>query len=580
MLSQFIAQFFLFLFAAGIVVLINRTFTDSSVSLRILAVLLVLFLIFLRQKRVGFHSVMTNPKTQAIFLFFIVFFLLLLVSATGGFFSPFFILIHLVSLGFAFLFAFRTAILFLISAVTAMLFNVYFLWEAGIVAQDVPLLVVYLVSLGVIIPFSAMVASRYHLKGETLDYLFKQFFISRTEELVILGNIEEGIITLDRRFSITRLNEIAQTLTGYKEDELSEHNFFSMFTFKDKDGALVGKSNFPMERLLSTQMTFREGLLSMSKKDGSFFNVDFKISSILGVSGGVEGLLFIFRDLTGMYEFAEKDLIVQADFYRFFDHLGSFRSKIFNLRRTSQSALAQGDWEEIEHGIDTIVRSSHHLFRLYEITSGVSGLLDIVDAGSIVRNVFDQSNGLAGELSVAMRFMPEERVGLSVKKEMEEFVKLQPVSSKHVVQNGSFFQSFPVYANEIVLEQAMHELMEFSILVAATQNKPLLLIDTFMQDNTLLITLTFACKDFPWESKDQIFKPFLGTLQKHSLFAKAEGLESYLAYSLFVHLGAKVDIQKTNDEKLGDQVVITVRLPHAAMKPGQILYSKYENPRS
>lgn len=552
----------LFFSAAIIVVLIDRAFVDSIVALRILAVFLLFFLIILRQQRVTFKVFVQDKKIQTFVLFSGTFFLMLLVVSTGGFLSPFFILIHIASLALAFLVTFAASFVFLLASITVILLHAYIFSQAHVITIDLPLLAIYLVSIGVIVPFSALIASKYRLKGETVDYLFKQFVVSQAEEMLIVNSIEEGIITLDREFAITRVNGIAQNLTLYDQSSLARKNFFSVFTFKDKNGQLLKQENFPLEKLFKEQTGFREGSLAINRKDGKYVNIDFRLSSILGVSGSVEGFLFIFRDLTGVFTFAEKDLIVQASFYHFFDRLGMLRSAIFSLQKED---LADGLKEiavHLEESLSGLIHSSHNLFRLYEIASGgVSALLEGVNMGTIVRQAFDEANDLGSEHKISVRFLPQEQSEQQLREQHAAFKELQPISEKHIADPRPYAPTIFINGNIKMLNQALHELTELVIDIASSQKDASVLYDIFLEGQKVFVVLRVTCREFQWALTSELFKPFFGRLQSHQYLRKAEGLEGYLAYTLLEYMQADVSATKWAGIHEEDQLAITIKFP-------------------
>lgn len=271
--------FTIFSAAAAAALSLERIFADYLVPLRILVVLVLILLIIL-QRNLS-EELFSKRVFQGTLLFITTLFVILLVVTTGGFLSPFFVIVHITTLGLAFILTFGAAVAFLGATLAALAFHFFSAFQAGIVSLDIPLLIVYLLSIAAIIPFSWVVASRYHLRGKIADFLSRELFASRREEEAILGNIEEGVITLDPTLRIVRLNNIAQRLTGFREELIKKRPFFSVFSFKDEQGKVLAETNFPISNLATTKWSFRETTLSMSRANGIFFRVDFKFSSIV-----------------------------------------------------------------------------------------------------------------------------------------------------------------------------------------------------------------------------------------------------------------------------------------------------------
>lgn len=541
---QKILYHIIILLAVGSSAFVGLSFRDQSVPVRVLAIMIVILLILLRLPNLTNKLLLNHKLVQIVLVFTIINFLVLLVLITGGFFSPFSIVIHITTLALAFLWTFSGALTFLISSLLVMSYQLYSLYQSGIFTSiDIPLLSVYSISLLAIVPFSWVVASRYHLKGQLADYLYHQLWTSTTQGNVILDSIEEGVITLDKRLQIVRINQIAQKITGFTEDQIRNRPFFSIFSFKNKEGKLVPPENFPLANILKLQAGFSEKNLSLNIASGSFVSVDFKFSSIIGVNGQAEGLLFIFRDLTSQEKSAEAHSIMGKDFFHLFDLISQADQKA--------SRLAKGEMQE-----DTgkIIRAANNLLLLYEISSGyISALVDIVDVGQMLGEIAQEVVPLAVRYSVEIKFLPLQNVPTYPVGETQ-FEKVFPT------KKAAYPSQFSIITSRTILYEALKKLMELGILLASSQKQRVVLFDIGQDpDAQIRVNISVPCQEFPWSAADELFQPFFGKIHSSPLLARADGLEGYLAWALAKRINGHLIVSRQANVNYGSLLALTAK---------------------
>lgn len=532
------------LLAVGSAAFVGLSFRDQSVPVRVLAIMIVVLLLLLRLPKLTNKLLLTHKLVQVVLVFTIINFLVLLVLITGGFFSPFSIVIHITTLALAFLWTFSGALTFLISSLLVMAYHLYSLYQSGVFTSiDIPLLSVYLISLLAIVPFSWVVASRYHLKGQLADYLYHQLWTTTTQGNVILDSIEEGVITLDKRLQVVRINQIAQKITGYSEDQIRGRPFFSVFSFKNKEGKLIPPENFPLANIMKLQAGFSEKNLFLNIASGSYVRVDFKFSSIIGVNGQAEGLLFIFRDLTSQEKSAEAHSILGKDFFHLFDLISQADQKA--------SRLAMGEMQEDTGKIN---RAANNLMLLHEISTGyISALVDFVDVGQMLGEIAQEVGPLAARYSVEIKYLPLQNVPTYPMGETQ-FEKVFPT------QTVAYPSQFSLITSRTILYEAFKKLIELGILLASSQKQRYILLDISKdQDAKVRINIYVSCLDFPWYLADELFQPFFGKIKNNTLLARADGLEGYLAKALVKRINGQVIVSRQESSKYGSMLVITAK---------------------
>jgi PAS domain S-box-containing protein len=113
----------------------------------------------------------------------------------------------------------------------------------------------------------------------------------------VLGNMNEGVYTVDDNGRITSMNPAAEKMLGWTFDEIRGHKMHDVAHYKHRDG-----SPFPAENCIGIQtLTDGSRLLDHEdffiRKDGSFFDVTYSASPI-HTANGILGWVMVFRDVT------------------------------------------------------------------------------------------------------------------------------------------------------------------------------------------------------------------------------------------------------------------------------------------
>ena len=234
--------------SAAFSAIILDIFADLLTTFRILSILVLIAIVASRiDLKHSPQNEIKNSILKGTILFNLSLFIILLITGTGGFFSPLFVVIYIATLGLSFILTFPAAIVFLFSGLVVIAVSSFFKYNANPIPFDLSFLIIQLISLFGVIPFSYVVASKYRLKGKVADYLFEELSFSKTKEDLILGNIDEGVITLDRNFSVSKMNKIAESLSGFKNEQVVGQDFFKIFKFQDRNKNTITKDQFPIK---------------------------------------------------------------------------------------------------------------------------------------------------------------------------------------------------------------------------------------------------------------------------------------------------------------------------------------------
>lgn len=482
-----------------------RYVPSTKAIFQILIIFVIASLILLRKANIS--SFLKYKLFQNLLYTSITFFTVLLVIATGGFLSPFFILVHLTTLGLSFLFSLGASITFLTSAIIVASLHLYYFYPVDYRAVDNVLLIVYLLSLVTIIPITFFIARRYDLSNKLADYLNKQLFITQTEKNLLLGTIQEGVISTDPNLKITNLNSMAQKLIKLDESTVKNKPFFDVFSFKNQYGAEIKKQNLPLENLLKVQASFKKENVNMNVSNGiTLQKINATFSSNVDEEGKVTGILFVFNDLTKEVLINQIQNVIEVSFKKFL-------------------TLP-------ENNLKKAISFLHLLYQFQN--EKFNETLQLSDVSEIIKKqtqIYKDSINLLFD----QKIQTELKIGSEK--------KIATTSSVHPLS---------IVTNKTILENSLFCVI--SLALDINPEKTPVSIDTKLGDQILIIITTNT--QIATDEIAEIFKPFFGKLENNSSLINTSGLEGYIAKIFLEEIGGNISAAQE------PAITFTINLPY------------------
>ena len=145
--------------------------------------------------------------------------------------------------------------------------------------------------------------SRDELVKEVQSRKQTEYKLRQSEENlhITLESIGEGVIATDNHGNITRMNPVAELLTGWKLEETKNKplaDVFNIVNARTKEPV-----SDPVKRVLEGgEATGLENDTSLIAKDGAEHQIAKSASPIKDVDGEIKGVVLVFRDVTKEYE--------------------------------------------------------------------------------------------------------------------------------------------------------------------------------------------------------------------------------------------------------------------------------------
>ncbi len=127
----------------------------------------------------------------------------------------------------------------------------------------------------------------------------------REENLsVTLSSIGDGVIAVDVAGRVTRLNPIAEALTGWRADEAFGRPLYEVFHIINTQTRI--KLESPVEKVIMTgKIMGLANHTSLISKDGSEYHIADSAAPIIGEDGVLRGVILVFHDVTKEYALRE-----------------------------------------------------------------------------------------------------------------------------------------------------------------------------------------------------------------------------------------------------------------------------------
>lgn len=192
----------------------------------------------------------------------------------------------------------------------------------------------FLMSMGIIILyFQDLIQER--------DRIAKELKEESSRLSVTLKSICDGIIVTDRRGLVILVNEMAYTITGFKEEESLQKKVYTLLPLKDREGREFFD---PVQQVLKTK---REVLIEetlLKDREGKEKVLSCSATPIFQEEGGVHGILLTLRDITHL---KETERILQESERRYRSFVESFQGIAYRAEPGFKPIFFHGQVEKM-----------------------------------------------------------------------------------------------------------------------------------------------------------------------------------------------------------------------------------------
>ncbi len=351
----------------------------------------------------------------------------------------------------------------------------------------------------------------------------------------LVETIQDIVYKLDTEGRFTYVSPIAESISGYKPNELIGINFLQIVIPVDKEFAA---NKFLKSLQGATHIAFTAGFLH---KNGTNFFLEITNAPLIDISGKVTGMIGSARDITQKRkeEKMRQDLEIKA----------LAQSKLASL-----GEIATGVAHEINQPLSYIKVIYESTLRDCEQNN--------IDANELVsdfREALRQVNRITkivNHLRTFGRNIPSSYEPVSLPKVLESTLLL--VRAKLKIQGITFIEeiqdSLPlVQGNFVNLEQVCINLLQNSINALSDHENGIIRISMHNSKESVAIVCADNGPGIPKEIQDKIFEPFFTTKE----VGKGTGIGLSIVFGIIRDHGGSI----TFDSNLGEGTTFIINLP-------------------
>lgn len=501
----------------------------SNIRLQQITALLIIIILFILNRYVFSRSrgaLTLWPKLAL--LFFSSLMIQMIVLSTGGFFSPFLILLYLYFLGISFLLNLQASISFLIFSVIVLIANIWLSRDLFALFRDDPFsFILYLISFMVIIPLAQFLNRSYHIKDTLSRMLSEHLYQGKLREKSILQGLNELVLVTDQNLKILSINQAVEEIVGLLSTDIIGRKFLDILTLQYKDGTKATTSNLSIDQILTDKTARIINGFTLIDKSGDKAEVTIRINPIADLNKGIDQFVFVIKegDFETILSSAHRDLDrarnnFGAAFADFTKTLRATNSPALNLRASLLRKMEE----------DILLAQEIEDHPIKETVS-------FPDVAEVCQGVLISKEEFAKNLNVSLQFVlpPEETTEvsrLSLRAQKVQYSVLSPVSSF----------SIPIDSNwlKVILEK----LLDISILLVSDKKDPKIqLILSRENDRIIEISVISTPLYIPEKDQKELLTEYFGKLGETTNLKLGSGLEGFIAQRVTEHLKIPLNIR-------------------------------------
>lgn len=515
------AESVLFLLSSFLTLALIYLKVSSTFFEQLIAASLVLILIL---TRVFLSKITTFGKNliRLSLVFLSALLIQLLVLSSGGFRSPFLILLHLFTLGISFLLNLSGAISFLIFSLILLILNIFLdprLLE--FFKEDVFTVMLYIISFLVIIPLAQLLIRTYHLKEALSNVLSQYLKLGQQREKSLLKGLTELVVVTDANLKILSVSEAVEKSLNLSAAELLGNSLFIALPLKDKAGNSINSQMLTIDNILSDRAAriINDCYLEAS---GKLNEVEIQIRPILDQAGKVSQLVFVISNTKDIAASGHADLQ---------EALKRHQRLIAELKKF-QPNLRIDILNHIEEDLLTALEMEDH---------PITGKISLVDVAELCQKISREKEEFAKSLGVSIKFiLPTSEAAEAAKLSLNAAKipsKLLGVSNFSIPTDPRWFQ--------LIIEK----LLDVAVLTAVSDKSSEVILEPSIEGREVRIVISVGCELKNKERGEDFFDKYYGNLSSRPYFNLGSGLEGYIAKMVAERLNIPLEANYENQQR-------------------------------
>jgi PAS domain S-box-containing protein len=288
----------------GLVLLIASSFSLALIFFQIpiktlQQFLLILLVLLLIGSRFLYSYLSKSKAARLVFISLSASLVQILVISSGGFYSPFLILLHLYTLGSSFLLNLQTAVIFLMFSLGLLVVQIKLDPDMLKIFNEDPFSVVlYIVSFFVVIPLAQFLINTYKLKSTISNLLGRHIQISERREESIVQGLNELVIVTDLNLLITDSNDTIEKALGLSADEIKGKSLLDIVPLRYQGKVAANIQLLSIDQIIKDKLTRIVNGFYFQDRVGSLVKVVVQIKPVIDSEEKISQLVFVISDET------------------------------------------------------------------------------------------------------------------------------------------------------------------------------------------------------------------------------------------------------------------------------------------
>ncbi|HSW80156.1 MAG TPA: ATP-binding protein [Candidatus Saccharimonadales bacterium] len=241
----------------------------------------------------------------------------------------------------------------------------------------------------------------------------------------LFASIGEGLIATDEIGKVTRINQSALDIFGYKKSEIMGERFTQKVVAVYESGKPLNVIERPIARSFLTGQVVSERVL-YKRKDGSQIPAHVTVSPLI-VNGKPVGSVQLIRDITSEIQMER----MKSDFISLASHQLRTPLSSVNIYANMLKDGLGGDMTELQNTfVDTILASAKRMNELIDTllnitrveTKGIEISPGLVDMKSLIHEILTEIKPVIQEKKLSLQFRERYKILVSTDKQLAKEV--------------------------------------------------------------------------------------------------------------------------------------------------------------
>jgi PAS domain-containing protein len=491
-------------------------------------VLILIALILLRRwPNLQLHSPTKKTIVRAVLVFLATILVQVLIIATGGIYSPLLFLIHIATLGYGLALTFRSAILFWLTGLLAVILSLVTnqLLLSAFYA-DPWTVISYLFSFTLTIPIVYVLISYYHLKDRFNDVLKTYIKEQTNREEAIFEGLAEIVVVFNEQAKILSINEAGRQFLSKTNHEIIFYPLLETFQIYDVTGKPLDQAALKIDQILSEKTVHMlESYAIGNHSNNDPIPVNIQIKTVPSIDRGTELLVMIISPAKKKYD------------EQYLTQIQKMLNEHNDLVQELKSSTQAGGEVEIIKKVEILNQAERDLLTVIELENrAIEPNLILSDVFAFFQQKIQLEQEFAKNFQVNLMYQSPEP-------SQSENTSLDASTHLTLDYEKRSSTDFLAQLDTLWFGLLLQKIIDLSIFLASNSEAKTIQLNLFKGQENINITISISADPSIQDHLEDIFRKGYGKLEISSKVKYVTGLEGYIAKTISDQLGTPLEVK-------------------------------------